>query len=58
VEQLPTGLDPGIQELMVKADRGREHENTTRASGSLNSFPPATRGVTVYQITYAGISQE
>src|SRR5215471_2291729 len=31
---------------------------TTRPSVSLNSFPPATFGNTVYQSTYAGSSQK
>src|SRR6266496_1371176 len=43
----PTGVDSTMNST-----------NTSRASGSLNSFPPATRGSTVYQITYAGNSQK
>src|ERR1041385_7236366 len=32
--------------------------NASRASGSLKSRPPATRGSTVYHTTYAGSSQK
>ena len=32
-------------------DRMMNRTKTSRASGSLNSFPPATRGSTVYQTT-------
>src|SRR5216117_2212960 len=37
-------------------ERTTNHTNTSRASGSLNSFPPATFGRIVYHTTYAGRS--